>query len=132
VSKRETSSGNKEIRREMAFRRTTYQRRQVMKTGRVFQLGPTATKYLLLVLVAVFSMFFLAQSSQSANKTVEIRALESKKADSDKQYGALEVEASRQQSLQNLSTHATTLQMVPTDKNPAVVEVTPSADSVKQ
>ena len=116
----------------MALRRTPYQRRTAYKTGRVFQVGPTATKYLLLVLVAIFTLFYLAQTTQSANKVVEIRALDNKKEELNKQYSALEVEASRQQSLQNLTDQAGQLKMVPNENNSANISVNSTEQPIGQ
>jgi hypothetical protein len=96
----------------MQLRKNRTYRKQVYKTGRLVGVGPTTVKYLILLLLASLSLLYLVQSAQGADKAIELRNLEDQKAKLDTDLTSLEVNASRWQSLQNLSQSATTQGLV--------------------
>jgi hypothetical protein len=88
-------------------------RRTVYKTGTRFNVGPTAARYLVLLVLAGFSLFYLIQSAQGSDRLIEIRNLERSKGALEKELTSLEVNATRLQSLQSLNQAATTNGLVP-------------------
>lgn len=111
----------------MSLRRNPVYRRNVYKTGGVFSVGPTTVRYLVLLLLAIFSLLYLVQSAQGADKTIELRNLTDKQAGLDQELTTLEINASRWQSLQNLSGSAANQGLVPIGSNPESITVTPPA-----
>lgn len=109
----------------MQLRRTRLYRKQVYKTGTIFSIGPTTARYLVLLLLAVFSLLYLVQSAQGSDKALELRRQEEKQTDLQKELTTLEVQSSRLQSLQNLSQSANNQGLVPIT-NPESITVTPT------
>lgn len=97
----------------MPLRSNRTYRRQAYKSGSVFSVGPTTARYVVLILLAVFSLLFLIESAQGSNGLLQLRNLENQKTDLDKQMTTLQVNASRLQSLQNLSQSAASQGLVP-------------------
>ncbi len=110
----------------MQLRKNRTYRRQVYKSGSSFSVGPTTVRYLTLLLLAVFSLLYLVQSAQGSNKNIEIRNLDQKKNELDKELSTLEVNASRWQSLNNLSQSAAKQQLVPIDGTVETITLTPT------
>jgi len=110
----------------MQLRKNRTYRRQVYKTGNSFSVGPTTVRYLTLLLLAVFSLLYLVQSAQGSSKALEIRNLDEKRGDLDKELSTLEVNASRWQSLNNLNQSAAKQQLVPTDGTVETITLTPT------
>ena len=88
-------------------------RRQVYKTGSIFSVGPTTARYLILLLLGVFSLLFLVQATQGAQTSVDIRTQDKLQGDQNKEMTTLEVQSGRLQSLQNLSQFAVSQGLVP-------------------
>lgn len=88
-------------------------RRQVVKTGTVVNIGPTAARYLIIVLIAVFSLLYLVQSTQGATKIVELRGVEKKRDELTKEISTLEINVGRLKSIQKLNETATSTGLVP-------------------
>lgn len=65
---------------------------------RVF-LGPNSLKFVVLFVLASFSLFYLSQSSQSATKNYIASDLEQKKKDTGAEAERLEIEANRLKAL---------------------------------
>jgi hypothetical protein len=62
-------------------------------------LGPNSVKFLVLFILAAFSLFYLSQSSQSATRNYVVSDLEQQKKDTGAQLDRLEVEANRLKAL---------------------------------
>lgn len=65
---------------------------------RVF-LGPNSLKFVVLFVLAAFSLFYLSQSSQSATKNYIVSDLEQQKKDIGAEAERLEIEANRLKAL---------------------------------
>lgn len=61
--------------------------------------GPNSVKIIAFLLLAVFSLFYLSQSSQSATKTIQVSDLEGQEKDIMAEKERLEVEANRLKAL---------------------------------
>lgn len=61
--------------------------------------GPNSLKFIVLFVLAAFSLFYLSQSSQSATKNYIVSDLEQKKEDINAETDRLEVEANRLKAL---------------------------------
>jgi len=103
----------------------TVQRRTAYKSGNRFSVGPTAVRYLILLLLAAFSLFYLIQSAQGSDRLTEIRNLDKKRADLEKELTTLEVNASRLQSLQSLNQAATNAGLVPIGNSLETIVIPP-------
>lgn len=110
----------------MYLRKKNQYRRRVYKTGGIFNVGPTTTRYAILLLLAVFSLLYLIQSAQGADKTIELRNLADRKETLDQELTTLEVNASRWQSLQNLSQSSQSQGLVPIGGTPESITVSPA------
>lgn len=62
-------------------------------------LGPNSLKFVVLFVLAAFSLFYLSQSSQSATKNYIVSDLEQDKKDTEAQTERLEIEANRLKAL---------------------------------
>ncbi len=102
-------------------------RRQVYKTGSSFSIGPTTARYLILILLAVFSLMFLIESAQGSDSLIQLRNLNGQKDSINKDLQTLQVNASRLQSLQSLSTSAASQGLVPLDSSVDTITVAPTA-----
>lgn len=98
-------------------------RRQVYKTGSSLSIGPTAARYLIIILIAVFSVMYLVQSTQGATQIVELRNLEKKSDELKKETSTLEVNVSRLKSLQTLNDTATSQGLVPIQGQPDTITI---------
>src|SRR3990167_10078536 len=97
----------------MQLRHSRIYRRQVYRTGSIFSVGPTTARYLILLLLGVFSLLFLVQATQGAQTSVDIRTQDKLQGDQNKEMTTLEVQSSRLQSLQNLNQFAQSQGLVP-------------------
>lgn len=102
------------------------QRRQVYKSGGVFSIGPTAARYFILTLLAVFSLFYLIQSAQGSDGLIELRKLEDTKDSLTKEMTTLKVNDSRIRSLQNLQQSASAQGLVPVTGTTESITITPA------
>jgi hypothetical protein len=105
----------------MYLRQQRLQRRQAYKTGRIFKIGPTTARYVVLSLLAVFSLFYLIQSAQGADSAIELRQIKTEKDSLDKELSTLKINDSRIRSLQNLEKSANQQGLVPTDSKTEVI-----------
>jgi len=96
-------------------------RRQAYKTGGVFRIGPTTARYVVLSLLAVFSLFYLIQTAQGADSAIQLREIKTDKDGLDKELSTLKINASRIRSLQNLEESATQQGLVPIEDNAPVL-----------
>ncbi len=97
----------------MQLRQSRIYRRQIYKTGSIFSVGPTTARYLILLLLGVFSLLFLVQATQGAQSSANIRAEDKLQDDQGKELTTLEIQSSRLQSLQNLNQFAQDQALVP-------------------
>lgn len=109
----------------MNLRKTRTYRKRVVKSGTIMSVGPTATRYLILLLLAIFSLLYLVQSAQGSDRAVDLRKEEEKKSQLQQELTSLEVQSSRLQSLQNLSQSAGTLGLIPVTETPETLTITP-------
>lgn len=109
----------------MHLRQNRVYRRRIYKTGSIFSVGPTTARYLILLLLGVFSLLFLVQSTQGAQTSVEIRKQDSIQADQRQELTTLEVQSGRLQSLQNANKFALEAGMIPAG-NPETLTVSPA------
>lgn len=107
----------------MPLRRNSQYNRRAYKTGRTFSVGPTTARYLILVLLAIFSLLYLIQAAQGSSSTIELQNLQKQKTGLDQQLTTLQVNSSRLQSVQTLNQSAAAQGLVPVEPNPATVIV---------
>lgn len=97
----------------MQLRKNQIQRRQAYKTGSSLGIGPTTARYLILTLLAVFSLMYLIQSAQGSDGLIELRKLTETHDTLSKELTTLKVNDSRIRSLQNLQQSANNQGLVP-------------------
>ncbi|HSX42003.1 MAG TPA: hypothetical protein VLE93_01490 [Candidatus Saccharimonadales bacterium] len=107
----------------MPLRRNNQYNRRAYKTGSRFSVGPTTARYLILILLAIFSLLYLIQAAQGSSNTIELQNLQKQKTGLDQQLTTLQVNASRLQSVQNLNQSAATQGLVPVESNPTTITV---------
>ncbi|OIP04736.1 hypothetical protein CO101_00035 [Candidatus Berkelbacteria bacterium CG_4_9_14_3_um_filter_39_23] len=92
-------------RREMLITqsKTTMPGTRKRTLARVVKIGPLSLKFVTLLIFAAVTLFYLAQTTQSATKTYKIRELRLQKESLQEESKRLEVEAVRLQSLKNIS-----------------------------
>ncbi|TSC93595.1 MAG: Uncharacterized protein CEN91_195 [Candidatus Berkelbacteria bacterium Licking1014_85] len=92
---------------------TGIQKRTIERT---ITIGPLTLKFITLLIFAALTLFYLAQSTQSATKKYELRELKltQEKLETDKQM--LESEALRLKSLKTIEPQIKDLNLVPVDK----------------
>jgi len=101
------------------------QRRSVYKSGTVFSIGPTATRYLILMTLAVLSLLYLVQSAQGADRGIELRDTQKSITEAERVFDTLVIQERRTRSLQTLTESATKQGLVPSTGTPEVLNVTP-------
>ena len=111
----------------MPLRRNSQYNRRAYKTGKSFSVGPTTARYLILVLLAIFSLLYLIQAAQGSSNTIELQNLQKQKTGLDQQLTTLQVNSSRLQSVQTLNQSAATQGLVPIEQNPQTITV-PASD----
>lgn len=110
----------------MQIRRQRNVRRQAYQSGSSFSVGPTTIRYIILLILAVFSLMYLIQSAQGADKIVELRGLEKQKTQLNKDFSTLQVNASRLQSLQNLQDSANKEGLTPLPNTVPTIDSNPT------
>jgi len=73
--------------------------RQKKTIGREIVIGPTAIKFITVIIFAILALVYLNQSTAGANRSVKIRNLEERKGDLMLEKERLEVEQTRLRSL---------------------------------
>lgn len=73
--------------------------------NRGVHLGPLSLRFMTLIMLAVVALFYLAQSTQSATKSYQVRELELQKTDLGKQKDQLDIEAARLKSIQSIQSN---------------------------
>lgn len=101
------------------------QRRTVYKSGTVFSVGPTAARYLILVVLAVLSLLYLVQSAQGSDRAIGLRDTQKSITETERVFDTLVIQERRTRSLQTLSQSATTQGLVPATENQEVLNVAP-------
>jgi cell division protein FtsL len=64
--------------------------------------GPLTLRFITIVIVAILCILYLAQSTHGATQNYEVRELEQKQQDIEKENERLEVEALRLEALKNI------------------------------
>jgi len=82
-------------------------------------------RYLMLLLLAVFSLLFLVQTAEGSDKALQLRQEEAKQQQLRQELTTLEVQSSRLQSLQNLSQSPAAQGMIPIGEEVPVIIVQP-------
>ncbi len=70
--------------------------------GRSITIGPTAIKFITVAIFATLALVYLTQSTAGANRSMEIRELDSREAELELQKERLEVEKNRLKSLNEI------------------------------
>lgn len=70
--------------------------------GRNIKIGPLSLSFVTIIILAALSLFYLAQSAQSATKNYTVMNLEQKQSKLEDENKRLEVEAVRLQSLNEI------------------------------
>ncbi len=81
--------------------------------SRTLSVGPVSTKIFGITFIVLISLFYLAQSSQSATRNYAISDLESRKEKIEQNKDELAVEAMRLKSLQSVQSKAEELGLEP-------------------
>ena len=82
-------------------RRTPVKRPTVQKTPSAFKLGPNTAKFLGLALLAILAAVMITQSSGSATTAYQQSDVRSSISETDQQVQDMQLQADRDQSLQN-------------------------------
>lgn len=70
--------------------------------GREIVIGPTAIKFVSIVIFGILAVVYLAQSTAGANRSIKVRDLEDNKAQLQLEKERLEVEQTRLKSLKEI------------------------------
>lgn len=70
--------------------------------GRELKLGPLSLSFVAIIILAALTLFYLAESTQSATNNYKARELENKKVELEKENKQLEVEAVRLKSINEI------------------------------
>ncbi len=100
-------------------------RRTVYKSGSVFSVGPAASRYIVLMVLAVLSLLYLVQSAQGSDKAIELRNTQKSMTEAERVFDTLVIQERRTRSLQTLSESARDQGLVPIGSAPPVLEVAP-------
>jgi len=95
------------------LRQSTTYRKRIYKTGTVVSVGPTAAKYLVIVLLGVFSLLFIVQTAQGSDMALQIRNENDAQSIIEQELTTLEVQSSRLQTLEVLKKSAASQRLVP-------------------
>jgi len=80
---------------------------------RQITLGPTALKFIAVVIFAALGIVYLTQSTRGANLSVEVRTLDSQQEELNQRIDRLNAEGSRLKALDNVYTETSNMQMQP-------------------
>lgn len=80
---------------------------------RQITLGPTALKFIAVVIFAALGIIYLTQSTRGANLSVEVRTLDSQQEELNQKIDRLNAEGSRLKALDNVYTETSNMQMQP-------------------
>jgi len=95
--------------------------------NRKLKVGPVSLCLITIVLLCLLSLFYLAQSNQTATKGYEIRELEDRLTALREENHKLELKAAELQSVRNVEEGVKHLNMVPIEK---VIYITPAGTTV--
>lgn len=90
-------------------------------------MGPVSLCFVTIILLCCLSLFYLAQSNQTATKGYEIRELEDRLSSLEETNNKLELKAAELQSVKNVEEASKHLNMVPIEK---VFYITPQGTTV--
>ena len=112
----------------MYLRENRIGRRNAYKSGSLFRVGPTTARYMVLALLAVFSLFYLIQSAQGADAALELRQLKNEKESLDKELSTLKINDSRIRSLGTLEQSANSQGLVPVGSAVETITIEPASN----
>jgi len=78
-----------------------------------FKIGPTSIKFVTVIIVALVTLFYLAQVQLEGAKKLKVTELTKKQENLDEENKRLETEVVRLQSIQTIKKEAESLDMVP-------------------
>lgn len=81
--------------------------------ARQITLGPTALKFIAIVIFAALGLIYLTQSTRGANLSVELRTLDSQQQELNQKIDRLNAEGARLKALDNVYTQTSEMQMQP-------------------
>src|SRR5690606_8559190 len=81
--------------------------------GRTIVIGPTALKFITIAIFAILALVYLTQSTAGANRSMELRTQDSRKAELDLQKERLEVEKNRLKSLNEIDSKFEQVELEP-------------------
>lgn len=90
--------------------------KRVATIKRKLKLGPISLNFVTLIIIALITLFYLAQTQMSTGKKSQIRDLVKEKRELQRDLASLEVEAAKARSMVNLEKKLTELNMVPIKK----------------
>jgi Tfp pilus assembly protein PilO len=79
--------------------KTNYRRRTLTSE---MSIGPLTLRFITVIIIAALCILYLAQSTQGATQNYQLRELEQKKQEMDKENEQLQIEAVRLQALKNV------------------------------
>jgi len=107
----------------MNSRVTRIQRRKVYKSGTIFSIGPNATRYIILMVLAVLSLLYLVQSAQGSDTAIQLRDRQKQVTEADRVFDTLVIQERRTRSLQSLTESANKQGLVPIPATPETLNV---------
>ena len=81
--------------------------------SRQITLGPTALKFIAIVIFASLGVIYLTQSTRGANLSVELRTLDSQQQELNQKIDCLNAEGARLKALDNVYNQTSEMQMQP-------------------
>ncbi len=111
----------------LTFRGTIARGKRGRTIRRRVKMGPVSLCFVTVILLCFVSLFYLAQSNQTATKGYEIRELEDKLDGLQEANKKLELEAAGLQSVKNIEAAAGHLNMIPIEK---IFYITPTGTVV--
>ncbi len=86
------------------------------------KLGPISLNFVTIIIVALITLFYLAQTQVGTTKKNQIRDLDQRREELDREIEALEVEVAQVNSIKSLKADVESLNMVPTETIDYLVE----------
>jgi len=79
------------------------------------RLGPISLNFVTIIIIALITLFYLAQTQIGTSKKSQIRDLDQRREELEREIESLEVEIAEIRSIQNLKKDVGSLNMVPTE-----------------
>ena len=88
------------------------EKQSTIKKG--FKIGPISLNFVTIIIIALITLFYLAQTQMGTSKKNQIRDLGKEKENLQREIERLEVEVAKSRSIKNIKKDAQSLNMVPT------------------